>query len=65
MNVFLRDDNAPGKKCGFDHDPENIQISEGDVLNIRTEKDYNENIFSGINISITYLFIFLIELDPL
>ena len=42
---------ARGKKCGF----ENIPISEGDVLNIRTEKNYNENIFRGINISLSFL----------
>ena len=29
---FFRDDY--GKKCGFDRDPENIPILEGDVLNI-------------------------------
>ena len=60
---FFRDDYD--KKCGFDRDLENIPISEGDVLNIRTEKDYNGNIFSGINVSISYLFTFLIELNPL
>ena len=61
--MFFRDDYD--KKCGFDRDPENIPISEGDVLNIRTEKDYEGNIFSGVNVSISFLFTFLLELDPL
>ena len=27
------------KRCSFDRDPKNIPFSEGDVINIRTEKD--------------------------
>ena len=41
----------------------NISISEGDILNIRTEKE-NASVW-GRDISFTYLFTFLIELDPL
>ena len=57
-------------KCGFDHDPENIVISEGDVINIRTEKvnEFSDYILSSRNGSfpdLSYLFTFLIELDPL
>ena len=51
------------KRCGFNHDPENIPISE--VINIRTEKDYYERSYSEIDLTISYLFIFLLELDPL
>ena len=40
-----------------------IPISEGDILNIRTEKE-NAAVW-GRDISFTYLFTFLIELDPL
>ena len=53
------------EKCGFDHDPKNIPISEGDVINIRTEKDYIETDHIEIDIPISYLFTFLLELDPL
>ena len=41
----------------------NISISEGDILIIRTEKE-NAAVW-GRDISFTYLFTFLIELDPL
>ena len=47
--------------CQFDPDPrnENITISEGDILNILSEINFrNRN-------PLTYLFTFLIELDPL
>ena len=40
----------------------NIPISEGDIINIRTEKE-NASVW-GRDISFTYLFTFLIELDP-
>ena len=58
------------KKCGFDRDPENILISEGDVMNIRTEKGdvVSEYAFSSRGIPFSeasYLFTFLLELDPL
>ena len=67
---FLTDPTLSGdvdydKKCGFDRDPENISISEGDAINIRTEKDYNEDDYRGIDIPIFYLFAFLLELVPL
>ena len=61
----LSGDDGYDKKCGFDRDPENISISEGDVINIRTEKDYSEADHRGIDIPISYLFTFLLELDPL
>ena len=60
-----RGDDGYDKKCGFDRDPENIPISEGDVINIKTEKDYRESDSSGLDITISYLFTFLLELDPL
>ena len=41
----------------------NTSISEDDILNIRTEKE-NAAVW-GRDISFTYLFTFLIELDPL
>ena len=41
----------------------NFPISRGDILNIRTEKE-NASVW-GRDISFTYLFTFLIELDPL
>ena len=58
-------DDGYHKKCDFDRDPENISISEGDVINIRTEKDYREADHRGIDIPVFYLFSFLLELDPL
>ena len=49
----------------FDRNPENIPISEGDVINIGTEKDYRDvDIDRGMDRPISYLFIFLLELDP-
>ena len=54
------------KECGFDRDMENIPTSEGDVINIRTEKYFNEHIFRGHddNFSdVSYLFTFLIVID--
>ena len=47
--------------CWFNPDPKNviITISEGDILNIRSETS-----FSSEN-PLTYIFTFLIELDPL
>ena len=48
------------RRWAFDNDLENYPISEGDLINIRTEKDYAPN---GIKPS--YNFTFLIELDPL
>ena len=68
--MFFSDPSLSGdvgydKKCGFDRDPENISISKGDVINIRNEKDYNEDDYRGIDIPIFYLFAFLLELDPL
>ena len=70
---FFRDRRLSGdviidKKCGFDRDPENIAISEGDVINIRTEKVDNKLFLELFGISIpdfSFLFTFLIELDPL
>ena len=59
------DDIVHIKRCSFDRDPENIPISEGDVINITTEKDYSEFSYGEIGITISYLFTFLLELDPL
>ena len=62
MNVFFS--NA---ECRFDRDPKNMSISEGDVINIRTEKNYRAVDYDHIkrDMSISYLFTFLLELDPL
>ena len=48
------------RRCAFDNDLENYPISEGDLMNIRTETGY---VFDGVIAS--YNFTFLIELDPL
>ena len=45
------------RRCNFDNDLKNFPLSEGDVINIRTEMDRN--------VKWSYLFTFLIELDPL
>ena len=57
----------------FDNDLENYPVSKGDLINIRTEKDYNT--FKYINplelegfegdVGVSVFFTFLIELDPL
>ena len=48
------------RRCAFDNDLENYPISEGDLINIRTEKDYAFAVSKP-----SYNFIFLFELDPL
>ena len=70
---FFRDRSLSGgdghdKKCGFDRDPENTPIWESDVINIRTEKDFNDYVCWSCSIpfsSVSYLSTFLLELDPL
>ena len=52
------------RECRFNPDPENIPISVGDVINIRSETNYML-ISGGRDIPISYLFTFLLELDPL
>ena len=55
-------------KCGFDRDPENIAISEGDIITIRTEKDFDDWTFfnqADLYSVASFLFTFFIELDPL
>ena len=47
------------KRCNFDYDVTNYPLSEGDVINIRTEIERN------VKSEWSYLFTFLIELDPL
>ena len=47
------------KRCNFDHDLRNYPLSRGDVINIRTEIERN------LKSDWSYLFTFLIELDPL
>ena len=49
-------------KCNFDfvHDLKNHPLSEGDIINIRTERDFQKT-----KTEFPYLFTFLIELDPL
>ena len=47
------------RSCSFDNDLKNHPLSEGEVINIRSETDRNiKTIFS-------FMFTFLIELDPL
>ena len=47
------------RNCVFDYDLKNHPLSEGEVINIRTEIDRNvKSVFS-------FMFTFLIELDPL
>ena len=46
------------ESCGFNREPENIPISEGDVINIRTDINHNK-------LSTAILITFLLELDPL
>ena len=47
------------RKCYFTYDLKNYSLSEGEVINIRTEIDRNvKSVFS-------FMFTFLIELDPL
>ena len=47
------------RSCVFDYDLKNHPLSEGEVINIRTEIDRNvKSVFS-------FMFTFLIELDPL
>ena len=49
-------------KCNFNfvHDLKNYPLSEGDIINIRTEKDFQKT-----KTEFSYLFTFLIELDSL
>ena len=47
------------RKCDFHRDLKNYSLSEGDVINIRTETNRN------LKIKCSFLFTFLIELDPL
>ena len=47
------------RNCAFENDLKNYPLSEGEVINIRTEIDRNvKSVFS-------FMFTFLIELDPL
>ena len=47
------------RSCSFDNDLKNHPLSEGEVINIRSEIDRNvKSVFS-------FMFTFLIELDPL
>ena len=67
--VIGGDPNTPHnvrEKCRFDRNPENIPIWEGDVINKRTDKDYigDFDFDRGIDRSISYIFAFLIELNP-
>ena len=47
------------RSCIFDYDLKNHPLSEGEVINIRTETDRN------IKSDFSFMFTFLIELDPL
>ena len=47
------------KSCSFDHDIINYPLSGGEIINIRTEIERN------VKSDWSYLFTFLIELDPL
>ena len=48
------------RKYYFDNNLKNYPISEGDLINIRTEKDILEE-----NFVVSFFFTFLLELDPL
>ena len=52
INTFIRN-------CRFDNDLTNYPLSRGEVINIRTEIERN------VKSDLSYLFTFLIELDPL
>ena len=56
----VRVDKPMRKKNYFDNDLENYPLSEGDLINIRTEKDYNLD-----DLKTSFNFTFLIELDLL
>ena len=65
---YMATDDLSMGECGFDRDPENIAISEGDVINIRTEKADNKCFLELFGLSVpdfSFLFTFLLELDPL
>ena len=52
-------------KFYFDNDLENYPLSEGDLLNIRTEKDVGVGELTEEDPIPSFFFTFLIELDPL
>ena len=61
-------------KYFFDSDFENYSVSEGDLINIKTGKDYSRevivnpvqpNVGSEADVGVSAFFTFLIELDPL
>ena len=65
-DIFLEDDDylKPAdyfisRSCIFDYDLKNYPLSEGEVINIRTEIDRN------VKSDFSFMFTFLIELDPL
>ena len=51
--------------CGFTPDPKNISISEGEILTIRTTDYWSISHIDDLDKTFSYLFTFLIELDPL
>ena len=61
-------------KYFFDNDFENYPVSEGDFINIRTEKYYSRKVIvnpvdpsrgNEADVGVSAFFTFLIELDPL
>ena len=62
--IFIEDYDQPSddfinRSCVFDYDLKNHPLSEGEVINIRTEIDRN------VKSDFSFMFTFLIELDPL
>ena len=58
-DYFKPFDEFISRKCIFDYDLKNHPLSEGEVINIRTEIDRN------VKSDFSFMFTFLIELDPL
>ena len=49
----------------IDNDYKNYQLSEGDYINIRSERTFKDTISSFYGLELFYLSTFLLELDPL
>ena len=58
-SIFSDDEKTFTGKCNFDKDLTNYPLSRGEVINIRTEMERN------VKSDWSFLFTFLIELDPL
>ena len=65
--VVVEFNNPLRRKFYFDNDLENYPLSEGDLINIRTEKDYSQEVnpLTRKEYIPSFFFTFFIELDPL